>query len=71
MVLSVQDNRYLTLVRQVFLTFWDREGGGGGGRALEVPLCNFKTVNAMVTKLTQDDVDSNYSNLRCFVDMLT
>ena len=34
-------------------------------------MSNFKTINAMVTKLTQDDVDNNSSNFRCFVDMLT
>ena len=39
--------------------------------ALPPSLCNLKTVNALVTKLTQDDVHNNYSNLRCFVDMLT
>ena len=29
------------------------------------PPCNFKTVNAMVTKLTQDDAHNNFSNFRC------
>ena len=33
--------------------------------------CNLKTVNAMVTKLTQNDVDNNSSNFRCLVGMLT
>ena len=44
----------------LFWTFWDQGGG-----ALEAPLCNFKTVNAMVTKLTQDDVHNNSSSFRC------
>ena len=42
-----------------------------GGGLWKPPLCNLKTVNAMVTKLTQDDVDNNSSNFRCLVDMLT
>ena len=51
----------------LFLAFSEQEGGG----ASEALQCNFKTVNAMVTKLTQDDVDNNSSNFRCFVDMVT
>ena len=52
----------------LFGTFSDR---GGGGCNWEAPLCNFKTSNAMVTKLMQDDVDNNSSHFRCSVDMVT
>ena len=54
--------------RAFFFTFWDRGPGGRGG---EAPLCNFKTVNAMVTKLRQDDADNNSSDFRCFVGIVT
>ena len=53
----------------LFWTFWDREGGGGGGLR-NPPLCDFKTVNVMITKLTRD-VDNNSSHSRGFVGMVT
>ena len=43
----------------------------GLGGLRKPPLCNLKIVNAMVTKLTQDDVDNNSSNFRCFVGIVT
>ena len=52
----------------LFLTFWDR------GRGFGIPLpaiCNFKTVNAMVTKLREDDVHNNSSNFRCSDAIMT
>ena len=50
---------YLPIQTGLYWTFSD-----WGGGASEAPLCNLKTVNAMVTKLTQDNVDNNSSNFR-------
>ena len=44
------------------------DDGGGGGDEYDF---NVKTFNAMVTKLTHDNVGNNSSNFRCLVDMLT
>ena len=54
--------------RAFFNLLWP---GGGVASEASPRLCNFKTVNAMVTKLTQGDVDNNCSNFRCFVGMMT
>ena len=59
----------LTLFRPGFFEPSLTAGGGGGG--FGSPLCNLKTVNAMVTKVTQDAVDNISSNFKCLVDMLT
>ena len=59
---------WLTLFRPGFFELFLTSGGGFG---CPPPLCSLKTVNAMVTKLIQDDADNNSSNFRCLVDMLT
>ena len=52
----------------LFWTFSDR--GGGALEAPPPPFCNFKTVDAMVTKLTQDDVDNNSGHFWRFPGMV-
>ena len=50
----------LALFRPGFLNLL----GPGGAFGSPSPLCNFKTVHAMVTTLTQDDVNDNSKNFR-------
>ena len=61
---------FLALFRPGFF-----EPSGTGGRASEPPppphTCYFKTVNAMITKLAEDDVDNNSSNFRWSVVIMT